>query len=911
MADDRTRFTRLRAQRSSFGAEGLARWAVLGVAALAAPLHAEEPSLSIGQLLSAQTPEPSMALAVDLNSDGLPDVLTSAWDHQHSTHRVAWFKNTLGGSPIFGPMTVIDVWSTETVECVQAADLDNDGDQDVLVGTQGTGGAEGSIAWYENTNQGAFGPRQVVSNTVDNASTILAVDVNSDGLRDLVVVARDDALILWFENLGFGNGFSPAQTLRAGAVAINSLGWADVNGDGATDLLSASSTTGVSWYEHLDGMGTFGSAQAISPAVDAGCARAVDLDNDGDMDILAALTGLDKTVWYENTDGAGAFAAEQVISAATDGVIAVWATDVDSDGDMDVFASAAGDHALTWYRNTDGQGTFAFASQIEQSPGHQGIWIETADFDLDNDMDVLSAAGGVSVDSGFLRTGRITWYENSDGLGDYSTGHAISDDTFGGALRVVAGDIDGDGDEDVLIGSGSQSIPLLGQVETGRIAWCENLDGLGTYANLRLVATNADVPESLAIADLDGDGDADVLAGLKTDDAVAWFANLDGAGAFGPRQDVTLVAMSPSDVDAVDFDGDGDVDVLTAEADSGLVTWFKNTDGLGHFIPAQFVATGANMTDCARAADLDGDGDADVLCSWQSPNTIAWSANSDGAGDFGALQLIGTPSDPSHQARAGDLDGDGDLDVLSWSDTAIGWFENTDGAGTFGAHQAIEPTVLSDLKDARAADLDADGDLDVLITSCDDQGLAWFENTDAAGSFATRKLLGDVYQDCTNAAPLSIDVADVDMDGMLEVLTAENGPGTVVLHENDLVTPLLPDLGFALDGTHGPPLLVVLACLDPGTEITLTLTNALESTTATLVLGLAAIYAPFKGGTLVPNPDILIGGLPVDGAGGLVISGTWPGGIPPGSSFFMQHWIPDPAGPFGLAASNAVSGTTP
>ena len=69
---------------------------------------------------------------------------------------------------------------------------------------------------------------------------------------------------------------------------------------------------------------------------------------------------------------------------------------------------------------------------------------------------------------------------------------------------------------------------------------------------------------------------------------------------------------------------------------------------------------------------------------------------------------------------------------------------------------------------------------------------------------------------------------------------------------------------------------------------------------------------PFKGGTLVPDPFIIVYafGFATGPDGEFDLSAIWPGGVPPGFSFYYQHWVTDPAGPAGFAASNAVVGTT-
>ncbi|MCB9898735.1 MAG: hypothetical protein H6825_12090 [Planctomycetes bacterium] len=119
------------------------------------------------------------------------------------------------------------------------------------------------------------------------------------------------------------------------------------------------------------------------------------------------------------------------------------------------------------------------------------------------------------------------------------------------------------------------------------------------------------------------------------------------------------------------------------------------------------------------------------------------------------------------------------------------------------------------------------------------------------------------------------------------------------------------DLGFGLTGSAGIPQLVGTGALAGGDFVSLELTLAKPNTTTALVIGVAELDAAFKGGVLVPTPDIVLSGLPTDGSGSLDITFPWPTGLPSGVTVYYQHWISDPAGPFGFGASNGIAGTTP
>jgi hypothetical protein len=349
--------------------------------------------------------------------------------------------------------------------------------------------------------------------------------------------------------------FGAQQIISAGADGANSVFVADIDGDTDLDVLSASFwDSKIAWYENVDGLGTFGSEQVITTtASDARAVFAADLDGDGDMDVLSASSFDNTIAWYENTDGLGTFGPRNTIENQADEARAVIAADLDGDSDMDVLSASLADDTIAWYENTDGAGTFG--PQIVISTAADGpIAIFAADLDGDTDIDVLSASSNDS---------EIAWYEN-DGAGTFGPQQII----FAGALgawSVFAADVDGDSDVDVLSASFIDDT----------VAWYENTDGLGTFGPQLPISTVVEAAISVFAADMDLDGDFDVISGSLGDE-IFWHANLDGAGSFGPPQLISAAGDGTSSVIAADLDGDGDPDVAAASNFDDEIAWYEN-----------------------------------------------------------------------------------------------------------------------------------------------------------------------------------------------------------------------------------------------------------------------------------------------------------------------------------------------
>lgn len=352
--------------------------------------------------------------------------------------------------------------------------------------------------------------------------------------------------------------FGPRQIVDDDAAVAAWVFAADLDGDGHDDILSASTGDDtVAWFKNEDGFGSFGPQQTVANFDSVDFVHAADLDGDKDLDVIASSFALDFIFWYENLDGLGTFGVGQTVSNAVDLPEEVLAADLDGDDDLDLVSVSRDDNKLAWYENLDGLGNFG--PQIILSTNMlSAVSIDLVDIDGDFDTDILVTAGSDN---------KIYWFENLDGLGNFDSGNIIIDDPSSGFFISVMGvDIDGDDDMDVI----------SAEFSGNRVAWYENLDGLGTFGPQQVIDLSLNLPSIAYAFDVDNDNDNDVLSQSSPDMKIVWYENLDGAGNFSPQQIVTTEANGPRSIFATDFDQDTDMDLCVASNVDNTIGWLEN-----------------------------------------------------------------------------------------------------------------------------------------------------------------------------------------------------------------------------------------------------------------------------------------------------------------------------------------------
>jgi hypothetical protein len=613
--------------------------------------------------------------------------------------------------------------------------VDGDGDTDVISASY----VNEQIFWYRNNGGTPLTWTAIpFSNTLaaTGERSVFATDVNGDGDMDVLYASEAAGEIRWHDNDGAALPHFTERTISLTAGSAFSVFPADVDGDGDTDVLSASADGGIRWYQNS---GT--SLPTWIPRVipSSGFARSVfaaDLDGDGDTDVLSPR-GFDEVAWYENNGATLPVWVTHTISTATSGPWSVFAADVDGDGDLDALSASDADEKIAWYENRSIHRSATFPAQTVITTNADGARsVSTADVDGDGDTDAISAAFA----------GQIAWHANGGGSPPSWTSNTITT-SADGAAEVHAADVDGDGKVDVLFASQNDDT----------IAWYRNTDGAGTFAVQPAISVTADMANSVYTADLDRDGDPDVLsASAATNGTIVWYQNpgwvastIDNEALLGPKK-----------VRAADIDRDGHIDVLGTG--NSRLAWYKNNGARPPVFSRTLISTAHPGFWGLRGADVDGDGDTDVLAT-AAEGTIAWYENDGTPGDPGwAEHLITDTAVSAFDIAPVDADDDGDIDVFTASgnlatNSRVAWYEN-DGASPPGWTARTISTAVFTPFSVHAADLDGDGDVDALSASSNDDKIAWYENRGGQYAFATQAVVPATVTDGLLAPLLRIDL---------------------------------------------------------------------------------------------------------------------------------------------------------
>ncbi|MBL8696287.1 MAG: VCBS repeat-containing protein [Planctomycetes bacterium] len=575
-------------------------------------------------------------------------------------------------------------------EVLRGADLDGDGRFDLVTANR----VAGSISVLLGSPAGGFAP--AINTSVGSSPTGLALgDFDLDGQLDAVTANEGSANLSLLTQVALG-GSAPAgmPATYALAQAPRSLVSLDVNADGRQDVAFTFPSAGsVGWM--LGSASGFGSVVTLGAGASVSGLSTADITGDGRADLIA----VNSVPWGQlqvlrNNGASGFLGAKSYLAGNSPTEVALG--ELSGDGALDLVIgnnSSLGSYATAL--RGDGAGGFVVP---KTTPIGDGPWhLETADLNADGRSDAVVTNASSNTISILLASSAAVAFSMP-----------LSATTGQAPRCVVLRDFNGDGKLDAAVANSSPPPYTSGTIGIHLGS------GFGSLPQVSQVQANGG-PWYLAAGDFNNNGATDlVFANRYTSRVGLTLGN--GAGAFGaPSLIQTFSNGQPYQLAVGDFNEDGNLDVLTCDSNTGILTRLHG-NGSGSFAPAAGVPVGGTPS-AITLADLNLDGHTDAVVCRLEPEDDVVTLLGSGLGTFPQNQKYVTGTGP-RSARVGDLDRDGVLDIIVANRTAsnVAFLR-----GSTTPPFKLEATYLCGLapRDLALVDLDADGGLDVATANTD------------------------------------------------------------------------------------------------------------------------------------------------------------------------------------------------
>ncbi len=505
-------------------------------------------------------PNVEHVVAADLNGDKRPDIAVGRnelIDGYYVGIISVMFNDGTGG---FRSPTHYTTISTGASRVIGVADLDNDGDQDLL--GSGNSGGFTQVAILRNTGNGTFTSPELHSLGVFAPSVrhFTSADLNGDGFRDIVASCPDGyASNGWYVLMSNGaGGYQPAVGYRSSPTNYATAA-ADADKDGDLDVLTVSYYGQAITVHNNPGVGLFPVPTAFSAGFLTEAMDAADIDRDGDLDIAAN----DDVVRILRNNGDGTFAPYTSHSMGINAA-AIKLRDLNGDGYPDLLGGPDAEFPSYHFSVAlnNGDGTFAPAVVNPVFACNHGL-IDAFDLDNDGDRDVVLTTGPCG---GF--TPAHIYIARNDGNASFTLVEPIADVTITMSREIAAADLDHDGNLDLVTNANGVVGVFRGNGDlTFKPALLSGPGGTKwTLADLnrdgKLDIAMIDPPISI--------GTVKILVSMGNGDGT--FGAPVGYWAAGSSQGFTI----SNDIDAADINADGYPDLVVSNPGTNDISFFLN-----------------------------------------------------------------------------------------------------------------------------------------------------------------------------------------------------------------------------------------------------------------------------------------------------------------------------------------------